>query len=267
MAKIEDQRIAVWCNPNKNLLNALLDAVYIALRFEKEVCLFANFTSAKTEKILKEKLSTISKTIKRDIPQVGVSTLLLKGPLHKLVTGLGEKYNVILFCTGEKVTRSLLKAFYRSGFPFYFSQQKTTGENHFKKIVIPVDFRNSTKDALLWGSYFGRFNQSEIEIPYANDKDIEAKKKVDNNIAFVKKFYSQFFFNSWVMKSNTNSWKIHKTIALNSPDFDLLIFTGSLNVSLIDRVSGPFEKKIINRYSQIPVLLINPHKEMYVLCN
>ncbi len=182
MAKIEDQRIAVWCNPNKNLLNALLDAVYIALRFEKEVCLFANFTSAKSEKRLKEKLSTLSKTIKRDIPQVEVSILILKGSLHKQVTDMGEKYNIILFCTGEKVTRNLLKAFYQSGFPFYFSRKKPMGENHFKKIMIPVDFRNSTKDALLWGSYFGRFNHSEIEIPYASDNDSEAKKKVDNNV-------------------------------------------------------------------------------------
>ncbi|MCF8357999.1 MAG: hypothetical protein K9H26_04520 [Prolixibacteraceae bacterium] len=267
MAKIEDQRIAVWCNPNKNLLNVLLDAVYIALRFEKEVCLFANFTSAKSKKILEKKISTLSKTIKQDIPQVEVSTLMLKGPLYKQVADMGEKYNIILFCTGEKVTRNLLKAFYQSGFPFYFSQPKPTGENHFKKIVIPVDFRNSTKDALLWGSYFGRFNHSEIEISYANDKDVEAKKKVDNNIAFLKKFYSQFFFNFWIRKSNTNSWKIHKTIALNSPDYDLLIFTGSLNVSLIDRITGPFEKRIINRCSPIPVLLINPQKEMYVLCN
>ncbi|MBN1927861.1 MAG: hypothetical protein JW798_18660 [Prolixibacteraceae bacterium] len=266
MAKIEDQRIVVWCNSNINLLNTILDAVYIALRFEKEVCLFANFKTSKQEKFLKEKLATLSATIKRDIPQVSVSTLMLKGPLFKHTGSLGGKYNVILFCTGLKISNNLLKAFYRSGFPFYFSAEKKTGENHFKKIIVPIDYRNSTKDAILWGSYFGRFNNSEIEMIYAEDNDPDLKSKVENIIAFVKKFYSQFYFNYWIENGNASSWKIHKKALNISADFDLLIFSGSFNVTFLDYIIGPFEKRIINKENHVPMLLVNPQKEMYVLC-
>jgi hypothetical protein len=47
----------------------------------------------------------------------------------------------------------------------------------------------------------------------------------------------------------------------------LVIFTGSLNVTLADRIIGTFEMRMIKKSKNTPVLLINPQKEMYVLCS
>jgi hypothetical protein len=265
MAKIEDQRIVVWCNEDENFKQTILDAVYFAVRLEKEVCLFANYINDIERDVFTKRLSVYAEVIKKDIPSITVSTLLLKGKLSTQMKELGEKYNAILFCVGGKVTNPLLQAFYRSGFPFYFSKEGQTEAKTFKRIIIPIDFRNSTKESTLWGSYLGRFNQSEIVLLRANEKNGEQKQQVDSIVAFVKKFYSQFFFNYWVVDGKHNSWGIHREAIDNTEDFDLMIFTGSLNVSLADRLIGPFEKRLVNR-SKIPVLLINPQKELFVLC-
>jgi hypothetical protein len=266
MAKIEDQRILVWCNRDENLQQTIIDAVYFALKLEKEICLFAHFKTEKEKRILQNRISTYADVVKKDIPQLSVTILLLKGKLHRLIRDLGEKYNTVMLCFGGNLNNRLLKAFYKSGFPFYFSRGSDQHENKFRKIIIPVDFRNNTKEATLWGSYLGRFNQSEIVLLKATDKDPDLKQKVDTIIAFVKKFYNQFLFNYWINEGVKNSWGIHLEAVSKSIDYNLLIFTGSLNVTLADQIIGPFEKRVIKKSISTPVLLINPQKEMYVLC-
>jgi len=266
MAKIEDQRILVWCNDEENCKRSILDAIYFAVKLEKEVCLFANYTDDNKRDTLSNRLSIFAEVIKNDIPSITVSTLLLRGKLSNLMKELGEKHNAILLCYGGKITNSLLRAFYRSGFPFYFSKERDKTGNNFKKIIIPIDFRNSTKEATLWGSYLGRFNQSDILLLKAKEKPGEQKEQVDSIIAFVKKFYNQFIFNYGVSEGKSNSWGIHNEAADKAQEFELLIFTGSLNVTFADWLIGPFEKRLVNR-STLPVLLINPQKELYVLCS
>jgi hypothetical protein len=267
MAKIEDQRILVWCNSDENLQQTIIDAVYFALKLEKEICLFAHYKTGKEQAVLQKRVSTFANVINKDIPQLSVTTLLLKGNLDRLIRDLGEKYNTVLLCFGGNLTNGLLKAFYKSGFPFYFSRGNSQSENKFKRIIIPVDFRNNTKEATLWGSYLGRFNHSEITLLQATEKDVELKQKVDSIIAFVKKFYDQFIFNYWICEGEKNSWGIHDEAVDKSIDYELLIFTGSLNVSLADRIIGPFEKRMVKKSITTSVLLINPQREMYVLCS
>lgn len=265
MAKIEDQRIVVWLGSEVNLQQTIVDAVYFALKLEKEVCLFASYTNEKEKIKLVNKAAIYTEIIRHDIPSLKISTLLLKGELHKQMKELGETYNTILFCHGGEMSNGLLKAFYHSGFPFYFSKGTPKHQQNLRRIIIPIDFRNSTKDATLWGSYLGRFNNSEIVLLKAREKDPEEKQQVDSIVAFVKKFYSQFFFNYWVSEGEKNSWGIHKEAIDKGDEFDLIIFTGSLNVTIVDQLIGPFEKRLVNR-SKMPVLLINPQMDLFVLC-
>ena len=230
------------------------------------MCLFSNYINLKEKRRYYNRIKKYAETIKKDIPDLEISTLLLKGKLSELMNELGEKYNSILLCCGNKATNYLLKAFYKSGFPFLFSKTTQIHDHRFKKIIIPVDYRNNTKDSTLWGSYLGRFNQSELILNIANDSNQELKVKVTNIVAFVKKFYSQFTFNYWFENGQNGSNGIHKESINKKEHFDLLIFTGSIAVSPIEKIFGPFEKKIINNTS-LPVILINPQKDMYVLCN
>jgi hypothetical protein len=267
MPLIENQRIGVWMNHSEPIGPCLIEAVYLALKLEKEVCLFASYTREKEKLHYEKKALLYAETILKDIPCISVSSLIKKGSLKDLVKKLGDEENFVLLCFNQKINKQILQAFYRSGFPFYISKSKENETIHFKKILIPIDFRNNTKTATLWGSYLGRFNQSDILLYTANDrKDDDLHAKVESIIAFVRKFYGQFFFNFGFHQGENNSWKIHQEALKASQNHDLYIFTGSLNVTLLDWIIGPFEKRIVNQ-AEISVLMINPQKELYVLCD
>lgn len=267
MAKIEDQRILVWCNNVSNLKHTLIDAAYLAAKLEKELCLFACFTNHKHEDQYYARTKALAQTVKAEMPGIAVTSLVIEGKLQNLVSLLAQEYNVILICFGCKMDQNILKAFYRAKFPFFFSKEHKISTKLFEKVIVPVDFRESTKNAALWGSYLGRFNNSEICLLCANDKsDSTLSSKVLQSVNSITKLYEQFKFRYSIANGKKGSWGIHRE-ALNLSDaFDLLIFAGSFNVSLIDQVFGPFEKRFTNK-SSMPVMLINPQKEMHVLCD
>ncbi|MBN2805496.1 MAG: hypothetical protein JXR22_02475 [Prolixibacteraceae bacterium] len=267
MSLIENQRIGVWMNHCDPIGPCLLEAVYLSIKLEKEVCLFACYSGEKEKQHYEKKASLYAETILKDIPGIRVTNLIRKGSLKNMVKQLGDEENFVLLCFNQKINKQILQAFYRSGFPFYISKSNESSTSLFKKIMIPIDFRNNTKTATLWGSYLGRFNQSDILLYTANDrKDDDLQAKVESIIAFVRKFYGQFFFNFGFHQGESNSWKIHQEALKASEHHDLYIFTGSLNVTLLDWMIGPFEKRIVNQ-SEISVLMINPQKELYVLCD
>lgn len=266
MAKSEDQRILVWCNSTENIQQTIFDAAIFALTLRKGLCFFANYTSKKEEAIFKERINSFAATTKEDIPQMEVSTLILEGKLHNMMKELGEKYNAIMLCSGGKFGGKLLKAFYRSGFPFFFSRKSSSLNNRLRNILIPIDFRNSTKDSVLWGSYLGRFNQSEITLLCAKDNDGELHQKVAGIKQSAEKLYRQFSFKYRFQNGKVGSWKIHNEAVRDSSKYDLLIFTGSLNTTLPDQIIGPFEKRMVNKCKDTPVLVINPQLEMFMVC-
>lgn len=267
MAKIEDQRILVWCNQPGNLYQTITEAAYLAVKLEKELCLFVNYVDENQRIQLDERISVMSLQIIKEVQNIEVSKLIIKGSLHDLISELGEKYNAILLCFSSNMTYKILKAFYKSSFPFYFSKGNLNKTPSFRNVIIPVDFRSSTKDAVLWGSYLGRFTNSEPVLLKANDKnDQEQKRKVENTIESAQKLYNQFNFKYTIEEAKVGSWRIHGEARALSATADLLIFAGSLNVTWLDYINGPFERRIINQ-NLSPVLLINPQKEMYLICS
>ncbi|NLU37930.1 MAG: hypothetical protein GXX78_03465 [Bacteroidales bacterium] len=266
MAKIEDQRIVIDCTCEVQLQQTIIDAVYLALKLEKEICFFGNYLNTSEKEHLQQRTAFYANFVKKDIPSLPVSVLLLEGKLNKLVKELGEKYNTILYCYSGAMDNRLLEAFYRSGFPFYFSKKQVSNSNQFSKILIPVDFRNSSKDSALWGSYLGRFCNAEIKLLVANEKNTEDQDLVASNTESISRLFNQFSFPWSSVLGNSSSWGIHKEAVKNEEPFDLIIFAGSLNVTLVDKITGTFEKRLVN-LSEKSVLLINPQRELYLICS
>lgn len=266
MAKIEDQRILVWCNSISNLKHTIIDAAYLAAKLEKELCLFACYNNPKQKKTYNSRTKLLAQITQAEMPSINVSSLTIKGKLKNLVPILAKEYNTILLCFGCKVNRGIIKAFYRAQFPFFFSKEHQIETKLFKKVIVPVDFRESTKNAALWGSYLGRFNESKICLFCANDKsDNTLKAKVQQSAKSILKLFDQLNLTYQITTGKKGSWGIHSEVLYHSNTFDLLIFTGSYNVSFFDQLIGPFEKRLTNK-STIPVIIVNPQKEMHVLC-
>jgi hypothetical protein len=266
MAKIQNQKILIWCKNLKSLNSTVMDALHLASALELEVCLFGNYHNKKQHEKLQKTIQFYSTLISKNVPSASLSVLLLEGKLQYLVHSLGEEYNAVLFCAGPKMNIEIWNAFYRSKFPFFFSDGNLPNtEKKFKQVTVPVDFRNSTKDAILWSTYFARFNNSAVKLLAANDKNNHKEANhVNDNLESAFKLFSAFNYTPKVEYGEKSSYGIHKE-ALNQHN-DLLIFAASANVTLPDKIFGTFEKKIINRGAKA-VLLTNPRKEVYVLCD
>ena len=267
MSNNENQCILVWCNRPDGLENMIRSAFAIARMLRKEVCLFANYQT-KAEKVQCcsqiERMMKFSATINGS---VSYRQLLVKGSLKEIAPFFTERYESILFCAPGKMDFALLNAFYQSRTPFFFNKGDAAQPNLFKRLIIPVDFRQSAKNSALWGSFFGRMNQSEVILVVPSDHDKDLLDKVKGNLVSIVRLYQSFNFPYRIEKRQCSSWNIHREAMKMAQQSDMYVFSGSYNVSLPDYLFGPFEKRMVNRSDQVAILLLNPQHETCVICD
>lgn len=271
MSNKSEQRIIVHCDFSEAMNDAIMHGIQIANIFEKELCLFhplgKNGKSGKLE--AQKALGTIIRKLKEDLPRLSISSLTLKGNLQQNIDRIAEQYDgVMLILTSENI-KSKLPVLQESQIPFLF----VTGSDHkfmrYKKVMLPVDFRKVMKDTSLWASYFGRFNKAEVEVLVATEKHSDETSKTLKN----KKFIEKLLFKLHLDVQFTNAAKGSFGLPFEAlgkcreNHFDLLIMPSSKHISLLDLIVGLPEMKIIKKAGNMPVLCINPKRDMYVLCD
>ena len=160
------------------------------------------------------------------------------------------------------------KAFRESPIPFLFIDKQSENISRYKKITIPIDVRRETSDAGLWCGYFGKFNGSEIVATVATDKNKDNIKSITKNVLKLKTHLGKVKAPLKVYKGKKNSFSIQfEALQLaKQTGADLYITLGSSVVTPIDKIIGLPERKILKNAGSLPVLLVNPRKDMYVLC-
>lgn len=267
MARIEDQRIIIWCNQEKGIDLVIQYAIYLAKVLEKEVCFFGSYTNDRDRKKTEKKIDAIASAIAPLVNDISFSRLVLKGRLKNLVETLGQKYGAVLLCIHGPMKRRHMQAFYNSGFPFLYVKNGLALQKQLQEIIVPIDFRQGTKESIVWSSYLGRFNRSKITLLKANDHDAENSEDMNIVAKYAERLFSQFNFKYQFVQGKKSSWKIHREAIDKFDNTDLIIFTGSLNVTPIDYLYGPFERLLVNKAQNTAVLLVNPQREMFVMCS
>jgi hypothetical protein len=182
---------------------------------------------------------------------------------------VAEQYDgILLVLTSEKV-KSKLPALQRSQIPFLFVKGSISNYLEYKHVALPVDFRKVMKDTSLWASYFGRFNHSAISVLSASEKDKEGAHGIKKNLKFIEKLLYKLHLDVNFKTTEKGSFGLpfEALDQCKKNGQDLLIIPSSKNISLIDLIVGLPETKIIKKAGQIPVLCINPKRDMYILCD
>jgi hypothetical protein len=67
----------------------------------------------------------------------------------------------------------------------------------------------------------------------------------------------------------SSSWGICKETLNRSAEWkgDLMIFSGSSSITLLDLLIGLPEKRIVLRAGNLPIMLINPRKDICMMCD
>lgn len=135
----------------------------------------------------------------------------------------------------------------------------------FKRILLPIGFLEEEVEKAQFASAFGRFCESEITLLQAKDYGSRAQR----NVAKISTLLDKFSLNyKVVMAHKADSFSVEKEAAARAAEYnaDLLVISASRDYGLDDVIFGPKERHVIVK-SSIPVMLINPRKDLYALCD
>ncbi|HOK37265.1 MAG: universal stress protein [Bacteroidales bacterium] len=220
----------------------------------------------------------------------------VKNELEKLSLEIIEKYNIecdyffdegctctIINSTAERIDAflivvgnhgkndpqflsgsALVKIIRKSRIPYFVIQKKTKSPEIMGDIVIPIDARKEMKEKTGWVTYFAKNCGNPISI-IADGLD---DPKIDNNIKFCSNFFDKYSLKYQIQKLTKSSWNIDKSVLKiidNENTFCMSIIT-TKNENLFNKIFGLPETDIISNNKSIPVLCINPKKDLYIPC-
>jgi hypothetical protein len=267
MSKKIIQKIAVLVNLIDSDKMLILNGIKISSLFKKELCLVFHLKRKIKYKQIKQELNDYQAAIKKEIPGLNVSTLILQAAAREIPEQLADEHEAILLIIDSGKYKRYSKAVYHSPVPILFIKPGTVLSS-FKKIILPVDLRKGNSETALWSSYFGKFNESEIFILAANHKGDYERKQVAKNIALINNLMQRLHIRHEIFKGSKSS--LHNSfealdVALSSK-CDLLVILGSSTITPLDIIIGLPEKKIIKKAGNLPVLLVNSMRDNYLLC-
>ncbi len=271
MEEVKQQKIVVLLSLSETDKNLILNGIRLASIFNKELCLCYNYSKKENHEKnkLKEKLSDYLKPIKNELSNLKISTLLISERLYNLPEKLADDFEAILLISGAGKFKKYATSLSESPVPFIFFDEKENQLSEFKKVILPVDLRRENSDSVLWSSYFGRYNSSAIVVVAASDNGKDAQKQVSVNVGLSRKLFGKFKIEHKIFRGTKSSFQNSfeaLDLALSS-ESDLLIILGSSVITPLDWLIGLPEKKIIKRAGKLPVLVINPQKDNYILCD
>jgi hypothetical protein len=269
MTQISDQKIIVVCDFSEQMNEVIVHGARMADLLRKELCLFGLWKNKTQKSEIQEKLSGICRSLKNRLPELQISNLILKNSLSDNIVKLVDEYNAVLVVLHQSEVTSSLKAFRESSIAFLYVSGSSPEYLQYKNVLVPVDYRKASKETSLWASYFGRFNRSQIQVIYARETNRDDEALLMRNVRFFEKFLSSLNVRHHLVAGKSSSWGICRETLDRASEWagDVMIFSGSSSITLIDLLIGLPERRIVKNAGGLPVLLINPRKDICMLCD
>jgi hypothetical protein len=268
MEEKKEQKIIVFTTLTAADPNLILAGIRIAMIFKKELCLVYQLKKNENKVEVKEKLTSYIIALKGENPDLKASVLLTVHKMNMLPDILADDHEAIIMVANALLFRKYASAVSNSPIPFLFINPQVPLPR-FKKIVVPIDIRKETSDTLLWCSWFGRFNQSEIIAVAAGDKGKNSKQQVSHNVVLAKKLFQKTGVTHQIYRGRKSSLQNSFEAAefARTTESELLVLLGSSVITLLDLLIGIPERKLISRAGNLAVLLVNPRRDNYILCD
>jgi nucleotide-binding universal stress UspA family protein len=157
----------------------------------------------------------------------------------------------------------LLKISRELRIPYIFVKDSFS-EISFQKVLVPVTFLAEEREKGRFASGLGRFMHSEILLLTANDYG----SKAQTNTNAIKTLLDKFGLKYEAAKAQKDSYKAEMEAVQTASHYGatLAVITASREYGLDDIIFGAKEQHIVKR-AEIPVMLLNPRGDLYVLCD
>ena len=264
-----EQKIIVICDFSERMKEVIIHGARMADMLKKELCLTAIWKDKSQKSEIQDKIIQTTRNLKSNLPDLPISWLLLQKSLRDNMQKLVDEYNGVLVVLHQTDIQWVLKAFQQSSIAFLFVNGDLPRFLSYKNVLVPVDYRKASKETSLWASYLGRFNRSQVQLIYAHETNNEDAGRLMKNLEFFKKFLSSLNVRHQQIAGKASSWGICNETLDRADEWmgDLMIFSGSSSITLLDLMIGLPEKRIVKKAGHLPILLINPRKDICMMCD
>lgn len=264
-----EQKIIVICDFSERMKEVIIHGARMADMLKKELCLTAIWKDKSQKSEIQDKIVQTTRNLKSNLPDLPISWLLLQKSLRDNMQKLVDEYNGVLVVLHQTDIHWVLKAFQQSSIAFLFVNGDLPRFLSYKNVLVPVDYRKASKETSLWASYLGRFNRSQVQLIYAHETNNEDAGRLMKNLEFFKKFLSSLNVRHQQIAGKASSWGICNETLDRAEEWmgDLMIFSGSSSITLLDLMIGLPEKRIVKKAGHLPILLINPRKDICMMCD
>ncbi len=264
-----EQKIIVICDFSERMKEVIIHGARMADMLKKELCLTAIWKDKSQKSEIQDKIVQTTRNLKSNLPDLPISWLLLQKSLRDNMQKLVDEYNGVLVVLHQTDIHWVLKAFQQSSIAFLFVNGELPRFLSYKNVLVPVDYRKASKETSLWASYLGRFNRSQVQLIYAHETNNEDAGRLMKNLEFFKKFLSSLNVRHQQIAGKASSWGICNETLDRAEEWmgDLMIFSGSSSITLLDLMIGLPEKRIVKKAGHLPILLINPRKDICMMCD
>lgn len=231
---------------------ALKNAIVLARGFQKEVCLCAMSDSWQKEKMTKS-----------DVVINSVSYTQFQQTDFVSIVNCTDAIMVVWSDEDRISLNNQLKLCKDLRIPYLFVSKLGLQLTTISKAIVPVGFLMEEKEKGPWANSFGKFFNTEILLLEPLDRGSKAQK----NSKFLQRLLLGFKQPFSVIKGKKNSFKIEKegVLIAEEQDAEIVFITASRDYGLDDLFFGTKEYHIL-RKSKVPVMVLNPRGDIYVLC-
>ncbi|SFT84594.1 Nucleotide-binding universal stress protein, UspA family [Lishizhenia tianjinensis] len=159
----------------------------------------------------------------------------------------------------QKITGShALKVVSYSSVPFVVTQLKPVKDSGYDDIVVPLDLHKETKQKLAIVASMARYFKSRVHVITPDETDEFLKHKVQANIQFAKKFFSERDIEITATLAPSSGFDKEIVKHAIHVDADLIAIMNIHKNSIFGAFSNNYEQYMITNDAQIPVLVVNP---------
>lgn len=222
------------------------------------------------KEVLKKLINYI--TVEFKISTVG---LQLDMPIKEWLLQASSKYEAIFFVVsfignktslGTNISQTLYY-FRNSRVPLILIPNNAS-IMQLDKIAFAMNFEKEEKEKILWGSYFARIANSQINIYKPKVKDQNYKLGIMSNFTSLTQLYDKLNLQYSIIETDFTVYTIEQSsISLATIDqVSLYLIMVNKYWGAIDYIIGPSDKDLIKK-AQIPIMCIPKRDDLYVLCS
>ena len=222
----------------------------------------------KKESEIKQAETDIQKYISEKYPDISKEpTIIVKeGTIFSTISEIANEIDARMVIMGTHGIKGMqkflgswaLKVIANSKVPFVVVQD-SPGEQVYKNIVLPINFRKENKESINWAHYFSIHFGTNFRILKAKHTDSRFIKGIESNMYFINKYFKAKGISFTVEQANGEIDFAKEVIEYAGQiKANAIMVMTTKDIGFADYVLGAHEQYIIANSEKIPVICINP---------